>query len=482
MNIFKGVEHRYLKKIDEDIEYLGLEYDSRKIEKDFIFVALEGSVVDGHDYIDKAVEKGAKCIIVSKEVETKHEANYVLVENLRQKLSEIASNFYDHPQNKIQIIGITGTNGKTTCSYMIEQFLGSENVARIGTIEYKIGDEIISAPNTTPESSELIKLIHKAVKKGLKYLVMEVSSHSLELGRVKTIDFDYAMFTNLTPDHLDYHKNMDNYFAAKKKLFYKLKDKKNAVINIDDSYGEKIYEEFKTYGALSYGMKQGALRVEHIQNTKAFSLSYMNKTYEIHPLVLGDFNIYNILGSMGIALKIGLNIDELIQKVVSIHAAPGRLEPVNAGQDYQILVDYAHTPDALENVLKTVNNIKHNKIITVFGCGGDRDKTKRPIMASIAEKYSDLVVVTSDNPRTEDPQQILKEVVSGLKLDNHIIEIDRKIAIGLAIFKAEKDDIVLIAGKGHENYQILGLEKIHFDDREIARDFTLQYINKKNDK
>ncbi|WP_047384609.1 UDP-N-acetylmuramoyl-L-alanyl-D-glutamate--2,6-diaminopimelate ligase [Cetobacterium sp. ZWU0022] len=451
--LFKGLEYKILKSGTKDIYSGDLEYDSRKIKSGDIFVALKGALVDGHRYIDKALENGAAAVIVSESVDLKGDVSYFLVEDLRNKLGVIASNFYESPEKKLKIIGVTGTNGKTTTTYLIEQILGEEFVARIGTVEYKIGDEIIEAPNTTPESLDIIKMSKKAVDKGLRYLVMEVSSHGLTSGRVDMLKFDVAVFTNLTPEHLDYHKDMDDYFEAKKILFDKLKDKGNGVINIDDSYGRKIYNEF---GGISYSLNGEA--------------DLDNKTIkEMKPTLLGKFNMYNVLAAIGVGKLLGIDSNLIKERVGNIKGAPGRFEAVSVGQDFRVVVDYAHTGDALENILQGVVDLgEEGKIITVFGCGGDRDKTKRPVMAEVAERYSQLVIVTSDNPRTEKPEDIIEDIIKGFKNKNYIIEIDRKEAIKKAVLKAEKDDIILIAGKGHETYQILGTTKIHFDDREIA--------------
>ncbi|WP_047395573.1 UDP-N-acetylmuramoyl-L-alanyl-D-glutamate--2,6-diaminopimelate ligase [Cetobacterium sp. ZOR0034] len=451
--LFKGLEYKILKSGTKDIYSGDLEYDSRKIKSGDIFVALKGALVDGHRYIDKALENGAAAVIVSEAVDLKGDISYFLVEDLRNKLGVIASNFYESPEKKLKIIGVTGTNGKTTTTYLIEQILGEESVARIGTVEYKIGDEIIEAPNTTPESLDIIKMSKKAVDKGLRYLVMEVSSHGLTSGRVDMLKFDVAVFTNLTPEHLDYHKDMDDYFEAKKILFDKLKDKGNGVINIDDSYGRKIYNEF---GGISYSLNGEA--------------DLDNKTIkEMKPTLLGKFNMYNVLAAIGVGKLLGIDSNLIKERVENIKGAPGRFEAVSVGQDFRVVVDYAHTGDALENILQGVVDLgEEGKIITVFGCGGDRDKTKRPVMAEVAERYSQLVIVTSDNPRTEKPEDIIEDIIKGFKNKNYIIEIDRKEAIKKAVLKAEKDDIILIAGKGHETYQILGTTKIHFDDREIA--------------
>ncbi|SJZ82741.1 UDP-N-acetylmuramoylalanyl-D-glutamate--2,6-diaminopimelate ligase [Cetobacterium ceti] len=455
--IFCGVEVQPL-QISKEIKYGEIEYDSRKIKEGDLFAALEGAVVDGHDYIDTAIEKGAKGIIVSKKVPMREGINYYLVENLRENLGIIASNFYGAPEKKLKIVGITGTNGKTTITYMLESIIGEDKVARIGTVEYKVGKEIIPAPNTTPESIDIIKICKKAVEAGLEYLVMEVSSHALKIGRVKMLDFDCAVFTNLTPEHLDFHHNMEEYYSAKEILFKKLKKDGKAVINIDDIYGERLY---KTYGGLSYSLEKNAdLTQKDLEGKKL--------------RVLGKYNLYNLLGAMGAGKVLGIDHDKIIDTIEHVHTAPGRFEPVKGDQDFLVVVDYAHTGDALENILKSINEIKKGRVITVFGCGGDRDNSKRPVMAKIAEKYSDIVVATSDNPRTEDPEKILSEVVNGFEKNNHIVEIDRKKAIFKAIELAKKDDTVLIAGKGHENYQILGRTKIHFDDREVAREAILK--------
>ena len=472
MNIFSGIEYKILKDVNLDRKYNGIEYDSRKIKENYIFVAFEGANVDGHDYIDSAVKNGATCIIVSKEVEMKHNVSYVLIEEIRHKLGYIASNFYEWPQRKLKIIGVTGTNGKTSSTYMIEKLMGDIPVTRIGTIEYKVGDEVFDAVNTTPESLDLIKIFDKTLKKKIEYVVMEVSSHSLELGRVDVIDFDCALFTNLTQDHLDYHLTMENYFQAKRKLFLKLKDKNDSVINIDDDYGKRLYDEFIVDNPeiISYGIDGGDLEGEYLDDGY-IDIKYKEQVEKVKFALLGDFNLYNTLGAIGIALKIGISMEEILKRVSNIKAAPGRFEALNCGQDYKVIVDYAHTPDALVNVIVAARNIKNvNRIITIFGCGGDRDRTKRPIMAKVVEDLSDIIILTSDNPRTENPEQIFTDVKKGfIKSDDYIFEPDREKAIKAAVNMAEKNDIILITGKGHETYHIIGTKKWHFDDKEIAR-------------
>lgn len=464
--LFKDVEYKILQKVSDEINGEDLEFDSRKIKEGDVFIALEGSIVDGHTFISKAIENGAKTILVEKDVEKAEGINYFLVDGLREKMGVIASNFYGYPQNQLKIVGVTGTNGKTTTTYILESILGEKNVARIGTVEYKIGDEIIPAPNTTPSSLEIIKICKKALEKNIKYLIMEVSSHGLDIGRVNMLRFEVGIFTNLTLDHLDYHKTMENYYLAKRKLFDLVKDKKNSIINIDDEYGKRYLEY--TNG-ISYGIGQGDIQGEIKQITREgqeVTIKIFEKEYKINLRLLGRYNLSNLLGAIGAVKTLGLSDEEIISKIPLIHGAPGRFEPVKIDRDFTVIVDYAHTGDALENILKSINEFKTNRVITVFGCGGDRDKTKRPIMGGIAEKYSDIVIVTSDNPRTEDPEEIIKDIVVGLTKENHIIEIHREKAIEKAISLAEKNDIILIAGKGHENYQVIGREKIHFDDKE----------------
>lgn len=464
--LFKDVEYKILQKVSDEINGEDLEFDSRKIKQGDVFIALEGSIVDGHTFISKAIENGAKTILVEKDVDKVEGINYFLVDGLREKMGIIASNFYGYPQNQLKIVGVTGTNGKTTTTYILESILGEKNVARIGTVEYKIGDEIIPAPNTTPSSLEIIKICKKALEKNIKYLIMEVSSHGLDIGRVNMLRFEVGIFTNLTLDHLDYHKTMENYYLAKRKLFDLVKDKKNSIINIDDEYGKRYLEY--TNG-ISYGIGQGDIQGEIKQITREgqeVTIKIFEKEYKINLRLLGRYNLSNLLGAIGAVKTLGLSDEEIISKIPLIHGAPGRFEPVKIDRDFTVIVDYAHTGDALENILKSINEFKTNRVITVFGCGGDRDKTKRPIMGGIAEKYSDIVIVTSDNPRTEDPEEIIKDIAVGLTKENHTVEIHREKAIEKAISLAEKNDIILIAGKGHENYQVIGREKIHFDDKE----------------
>ena len=441
--------------------YKNLQYDSRKVEKGDVFVAMVGETVDGHDYIDKAIKNGATGIIISKEIEKREGIKYYLIENIRENIGEIASEFYCYPQKKLKVIGITGTNGKTTTTYILESLLGEKNVARIGTVEYKIGDEIIEAPNTTPEPIDIVKMCKKSVEKGLKYLVMEVSSHGLILGRVNMLEFDVAIFTNLTPDHLDFHKNMEEYYEAKKILFLKTKKNGVKIINTDDIYGKRYFEEF---GGKSYGMKDadlvGVFKSENPSEIEINSKKIVTK-------LMGRYNLYNIMAGVSAGMGLGLNFEELIEKITLIEGVPGRFQMVDCKQEFAAVVDFAHTGDAMENILKTVVEMNFKKIITVFGCGGDRDVKKRSEMAKIAERYSDIVILTTDNPRTENIEKILEDSIKGFETKKYIVKKEREDGIGTAVKLAEKGDIILVLGKGHETYQIVGKTKYHFDDREI---------------
>ena len=496
--IFKDIEYKVLKE-GKKFEIKGIEYDSRKIKEDFIFVAMMGSVADGHDFIQKAIDNGAKIIITEKninlsEYKNTSELGFVLVKDIRKKFGLIASNYYGYPQNKIKIIGITGTNGKTTSSFILENIL--EKTARIGTTGNRILDEEFETVNTTPESLDLIKLIDKSVKKGADYFIMEVSSHALEIGRVDMLEFDSAIFTNLTQDHLDFHKTMENYFNAKKKIFSKLRnDKKRnstGIINIDDEHGAKIYSEKKQNNYISISVRNEEADIlgdilNYTNNGMKIKISLKNYFKKIHPHsknkeeeykfeigLVGEYNLYNVLGCVASGLSLGIGMDDIVKKLETMPAVPGRFETIKNNMEARIVIDFAHTDDGLLNVGKTLKQITDNRVITIFGAGGDRDHEKRPKMAKAAIQFSDYIILTSDNPRTENPVNILADIEKGLidekyPFDKYLIISDRERAIGHGIKLLTKGDSLLIAGKGHENYQIIGTEKIHFDDREVVR-------------
>lgn len=492
--IFENVDYKIFHE-GETFEIKGIEYDSRKIENDFVFIAMIGSATDGHEFIQSAIDKGAKMIVVEKMVnperyENSKNVTFVFISNIRKKLGIIASNFYDFPQNKIKIIGVTGTNGKTTSSFILENIL--EKTARIGTTGNRILNENFPTVNTTPESLELIKLIDKSVKMGAKYFIMEVSSHALQIGRVDMLRFDGAIFTNLTQDHLDFHKTMENYFNAKKKIFTLLRDDGAGIINIDDEYGKRIFEENRgrNYITFSKNDKNADVYGEIINYTndgmkiKIDVKNYFEKInsvlqeteYTVEVSLIGDYNLYNILGCVAVLLSMGIDINYILEKLSSISSIPGRFETIKNNLQARIVVDFAHTDDGLLNVGKTLKKITDNKVITIFGAGGDRDHEKRPKMAKAAAKFSDFIILTSDNPRTENPISILAAIEKGLvqidyPFDKYLIIADRERAIKRGIGMLQKGDSLLIAGKGHETYQIIGKEKIHFDDREIVKKY-----------
>ena len=471
---------------DKHTEITGIEHDSRKVKDGTLFVCIPGVHVDGHAFIPQALKAGAKAVLTTREdVEVPAGIAVLRVPELQQALDTIVPYFYDYPAKKMRVIGITGTNGKTTTSYITRAILRNAGykVGLIGTIQIMIEDEVYPIHNTTPDVVELQKTLAMMHDKGMDYVVMEVSSHALDQERVAGIEFDTAVFTNLTQDHLDYHKTMENYKLAKAKLFDKVcqpgvKKGKTAVVNIDDAAGQTMLEHAKcehiTYAIDNEQASLRATDVNVLASGAKFTLneaSFGKMPLDLH--ITGIFNVYNVMSAVGAALAEHVDAAVIAKTLADFTAVPGRFELVRAGQDFSIIVDYAHTPDGVENVLETARKIAKKRIIAVFGCGGDRDNTKRPIMGRIAGKLADIVIATSDNPRTENPQQILDQVEAGVEETignkHHEKIIDRREAICRAIELAEKDDIVAILGKGHENYQILKDKTIHFDDKEEAR-------------
>ncbi len=468
-----------------------VEYDSRSVQKGSLFIAIEGFASDGHDYIEMAIEKGASIIIVSEERREEflfvieRGATLLYGKNTRKILSAISSLFYNHPSRGVVVIGVTGTNGKTSITYMLENIFkeAGYSVGVIGTVNYRWKNTIKEAPNTTPESKELQTILFEMKKDEVEIVILEVSSHSLYLHRVDNIQFNIAIFTNLTRDHMDLHKDFDDYYETKRRLFDLLalsgKQKKYAIINIDDSYGEKLYDYCQqyTFKTSSVSLHKGDyIPVGNSVQNHITGLSYIMQKPEkmnVTLQVVGMFQVYNSLCSIAAAYCLGLECDKIQNGINNLQTIPGRFDVLSSQNGFFAVIDYAHTSDALLKLLLSVNELDHNKIITVFGCGGDRDITKRPEMGSIAFEHSDMVIITSDNPRTEDPDKIIEDIITGINesiedLDTLIIESDREKAISLAASIAEKGDIIVIAGKGHEDYQILGTEKIHFDDKEIV--------------
>lgn len=465
---------------DRDAEIVGIDRDSRKIGKGMLFVCIPGVHVDGHDFIPKAAAQGAAAILTARDVEPPVGMSVLKVPELNKALEVIVPYFHDYPAKAMRVIGITGTNGKTTTSYITRAILRKAGfkVGLIGTIQIMVEEESFPIHNTTPDVVELQNILAMMRDRGMDYVVMEVSSHALDQDRVAGIEFDTAVFTNLTQDHLDYHKTLENYKQAKAKLFSLLSGPgKTAVVNGDDPAGETMLEHAHC-GHLTYGLKgETDLRGENVRvlpRGSEFSLSGSFGAMELRLRITGIFNVYNVMAAAGAALAEGIPPETIRGALQEFASVPGRFELVDEGQDFSVIVDYAHTPDGVENVLRTARQIARRHIITVFGCGGDRDRTKRPIMGRLAAELSDAVIATSDNPRTEDPAFILSQVEEGVREKigekHHECITDRRTAIFRAVELAQKDDIVVILGKGHEDYQILKDRTIHFDDREVARE------------
>ena len=456
----------------QDIEIKGITIDSREATSGFVFICITGQERDGHDFAKQAAEKGAAVIVSEKQLDI--DVPVICYDNTKLAMAELSSRFYKEPEKKLKLIGITGTNGKTTVSYLIKNILerAGKTVGVIGTNEILVGDKdvgIKSSTPTTPNSLELRKIFAKMLEMGAEYVVMEVSSHALDLHRVAGLNYDVGIFTNLTRDHLDYHKTMENYFLAKKKLF---DISKVGVINADDEYGAKLLETIPCK-AVSVGTKDAELKAEDIKIEASgvdFTVRYNGEAYPVSLCISGLFSVYNAVCAMAAAVSLGIDIKTAISGICTASGVKGRLERVPTKTDYSVIIDYAHTPDGLENVLNAVNAFKKGRCILVFGCGGDRDSTKRPIMGEIGTRLSDIAVITSDNPRTENPDKIIEDIVSGVKSGEYKVIANRKEAIGYALSIAKKDDIVLLAGKGQETYQIIGTQKTHFDEREIVKE------------
>lgn len=481
---------------DTDLEIRGLFYDSRSVIPGGLFFALRGATVDGHAFLSRAVQAGAVAVVVEDDSNLPAGVTAVTVRDARQAMARMAARYFDNPTAGVPLIGITGTNGKTTTTYLIESMLAKGGVpsAVLGTINYRFGSTLFASSHTTPESVDLQKMLRQLVDLGARGVVMEVSSHSLEQKRVDGCLFDVGVFTNLTRDHLDYHHDMESYLESKQRLFSELlvpdqlKPLRHAVVNVDDPAGSAIARS-AACPVLSYGLNPGAALTARdvVFSTAGISGTLVTPAGEatFSSRLLGRFNLYNILSAAGAACALGLSLDAIRAGIEEHGRVEGRLERVENDLGLTVLVDYAHTGDALENVLQTLRELATGRIITVFGCGGDRDRGKRPLMGEVAGRLSDLAIITSDNPRTEDPAAIIREVREGLlplglreyacaELSGEMAEKGflavelRREAIRLAIRLAKPGDIVLIAGKGHEDYQIIGTEKHHFDDREEA--------------
>lgn len=461
-----------ISELTADVEINNFVFDSRKVEKGDLYICLVGLKSDGHDFAAQVEKAGAAAIVCERTLDG-ITIPQVVVESTRKAMSVIAANYYNNPADKLSVIGVTGTNGKTTVTNLVKEILdrAGHTTGLIGTAQNIIGDKAYEANMTTPDPMELQKLYADMVDAGCDSVIMEVSSHSLYLDKLYGINFKVGAFTNLTQDHLDFHKTMDAYFDAKCKLF---DISENAVVNSDDSYGKKLAERID---CISYGCGEGSsIKAENPQFSAdgvKFDLIYNGNTYPIDLSIPGEFSVYNAMTAFGVCVAAGLSPEAAAEGLCCAKGVKGRVEVVPTGKDFTILIDYAHTPDALENVLKTVKGFAKGRVVAVFGCGGDRDKTKRPIMGSIAAKCADVCIVTSDNPRTEDPDAIIADILEGMKgnEDKTVKVTLREEAIKYAIDHAQKDDVVVLAGKGHETYQVFKDETIHFDEREVVRKY-----------
>ncbi len=475
----------------QEVEVSGLCYDSRRVQPGDAFFAWRGQQQDGHRFLADAVKAGAGVVVVEEAPLDAGEATVVVVADSRRAMALMARAFHDDPTQGMAVIGVTGTNGKTTITYLLEAVLKEAALAPavVGTVNYRFGDEVHNAPHTTPEAVELLDAVAGFRRQGARALVMEVSSHALDQSRADGIRFGVGIFTNLTPEHLDYHGDMDSYFASKLRLFTELLPRQDgrAVVNVDDPYGRRLAAMLPE--ALTCGRSpQAQIRPEQLAVTLHGIHGTVHTpagTVKVSSRLLGDYNVENLLGAIGAAVALDLPPAVIERGITSAAAVPGRLESVENSRDAVLLVDYAHTGDALDRVLQALQDLKPERILTVFGCGGDRDPRKRPVMGEIAARRSDIAIVTSDNPRTEDPQVIIDQIRGGVATvyprewsrqeatvatgRGYVVIPDRREAIRFAVSLLRPGDVLLVAGKGHEDYQILGTTKIHFDDREELR-------------
>ena len=477
--------------LTQDVAVRNIRYDSRLVGPGDLFVALRGSVSDGHRFIDDAVARGASVVMVDHDA-ARPDSFFmhagvlkVVVPDARKGLAGLAANFYGRPADRLQVVGITGTNGKTTTSHLIRSILeaAGKPAGLIGTIDYRIGDRVMPATHTTPESLELNGLLAQMERAGCAAAVVEVSSHALAMSRVEGLRFRAAVFTNLTQDHLDFHGSMEEYFHAKKILFDGLREDDLAVVNADDPYGMRMLAGTRaariTYSAGGPGDVRASGVTMGIDGSRC-TVTHGRGAMEISSHLTGRFNIQNILAACATGIGLGIDYAAIAAGIGSVRAVRGRFEQVVSPAGWTAIIDYAHTPDALENCLRTIRELagtgKDRRVVTVFGCGGNRDRGKRPIMGRIASELSDLAIVTSDNPRNEDPALIIREIVTGMTPGRpYSTELNRRSAIRMALDQARRGEVVLIAGKGHETYQVIGAAREHFDDREEVETFIREH-------
>src|SRR6266481_6040598 len=464
--------------LDRTVE--SIVYDSRRVQRNGLFVALRGETSDGHEFIGQAVDKGASVIVTERD-EQHSRVTCLLVENTRNVLADLSANFYGHPARKLTLAAVTGTNGKTTTTFLIKHICEKAGLrcGLIGTVRYEIGERVLPAIRTTPESLDLQELLAQIVNAGCRAAAMEVSSHALAQDRARGLEWDVAVFTNLTQDHLDFHGTMESYFDSKAKLFAQLgsqqkKPKPVAIVNVDDRYGEQLLDRIgKRVAVVTYGMSVRAdfrasnYRVEF--SGTSYQLDAHRKSYLVRVPLIGRFNVANSVAALAAANALGISLREAVLSLGESPQVPGRLELVPAKRQFQVFVDYAHTPDALGNVLKTLRELEPHRLIAVFGCGGNRDRQKRPLTAEMADRLADYSIITSDNPRKENPSAIIAETEKGFRSNHYEKIVDRTEAINRAVALAGPRDIVLVAGKGHENYQEFADYTIPFDDIQVAR-------------
>ncbi|MDT8859124.1 UDP-N-acetylmuramoyl-L-alanyl-D-glutamate--2,6-diaminopimelate ligase [Alkalihalobacillus sp. MEB130] len=457
-----------------------LEMDSRNVKEGTVFICIKGYTVDGHDYAQQAERKGAVAVIAERPLSVS--IPVIIVPDTKRAMAKLACHFYGYPTEKLHLIGVTGTNGKTTVTHLIEKIMQDDHkkTGLIGTMYTKVGSTQYETKNTTPESLPLQQLFNEMVVEQVDVALMEVSSHALHLGRVRGCDFNVAVFTNLSPDHLDYHGTMESYLYAKGLLFSQLGNtfsNKVAVLNADDPASTEL-ARLTTVDVVKYGVREEAdivaNNIKISPSGTTFDLTAFGESESVSLKLIGMFSVYNALAAIAAAYVSGVSLASIKASLEQVEGVAGRFETVDEGQDFTVIVDYAHTSDSLENVLKTVKEFATKRIFAIVGCGGDRDRTKRPVMARIACEEADRAIFTSDNPRSEDPKQIIHDMTEGVSDGRYEVVMDRAEAIKQAINEAEKDDIIVIAGKGHETYQILGNQTIHFDDREVARQAILE--------
>jgi UDP-N-acetylmuramoyl-L-alanyl-D-glutamate--2,6-diaminopimelate ligase len=478
MQLIKSLDNFKIHSGARDFEIGGISCNSKNIGDNFVFIAIKGAKEDGNKFIREAVEKGAKAVVIKSScldaAISQKGVVFIEVADDRSALAKLAAEFFGNPSLKMKTVGITGTNGKTTTAYLIEAILKEAGLfpGVIGTVNYRFQDKVVSSKNTTPGPIELQAMLADMLHQGVNYAVMEVSSHGLDQNRTAQVNFSSAIFTNLTQDHLDYHNTKENYFQAKAKLFKGLEENSFAVINLDDEYGRRLagltQAKIITY-AIDNQADFAAKEIKMDLAQAQFIINYLNSEVRLKTRLIGKHNLYNMLAAFAWAIEEGLDLKCIKRALENFSFVPGRLERIESDAGFSIFVDYAHTEDALKNVLNSLRQISRKRIIVVFGCGGERDKDKRPKMGRVVSELADYAIITNDNPRSENPEEIIADIKKGMAGDNYCVVLERLEAIKKSLSLAEAGDVVLVAGKGHEDYQIFKDKTIHFDDCEVIR-------------